>query len=315
MARFKRSRKIVMPKGSTSMWAKRATLQLSNVVTRAESEPARSLALDASAHGVMAEFIRVATLTSITTSMLNARCEGRPLRIVSPLTDHFPVAPTLFLTTVSPVVELIKRCVALSLAEFYDELLVASDGLPLDQMSWGDEVLDAGIDWLAAKRNWQNLCGRARLQLINFCELDLITGREHIMRILDTEQIAKSAWSGGTPCIRSDNVVILPCWLNRRNERRIHLSLPTWIVTRDGKYRTILKDLSASGAGIEDCPGLRIGSEVSIEFPGSPDLSGAVIWSHGNSVGVKFSKRLSEDCPAIIKAISIDRSKSKTWTV
>lgn len=254
------------------------------------------------------EFLRIAHRVAVTASMANARASHRTLMLTGSLGDYVPGSPDVYAKQSGRrVASFFDRSLTGSLADFYSELEQAIAITPLDREAWAGTA-NGCVDWDNLKSDWQALCGQARLILIVLCEFDLLTGSDQITRLLESEQLLKAAWSGATPCIRSDGSVVVPDATQQRAVRRIPLQTTAWLRFKTQRVQVVLKDLSVTGVGLSSCPRLQIGTSVAVEFPGAFDLQGMVQWAHDGNIGVSLSTPLQETDAIFQTALIISQS-------
>jgi hypothetical protein len=263
-------------------------------------------------HALATEFLTSALLTAVTTSMVSANAGQRQFKVIGPIVDYLPALPETFAGLTGDYdARFFTPTLTKSLAAYYTQLRRALAVTPNDTESWTGSAATRTTDWGKMTTVWQPLCGEARLMLLALCEFDLLTDTDQEPRLLEIAQLIKMARYGGTPCIRSDGIVIVPGWLDGRREVRIPIGATVWIETRHGRQRSVLKDMSLNGMGLSSCPTLAIGNEITVTLPNGTPVQGIVTWCHGGFVGARFAQRMTEADPAYRSALLLSRSAKR----
>jgi hypothetical protein len=243
--------------------------------------------------GLAAEFLEAAMMAAVTASMITARGTGRSLRLIGPPLDYLPKqksevarwfsnAPAVFFTP----------HMTTAVQAFYTSLNAALLNTPDEADDWQLVETLTKHDWSALAQLWIPICAQAAAVLKLMIKFDVMYGTDHVNRYLEIELLVASAQSLGTPCIRSDNIVLVPGWLDFRRELRIPIN-------------------AAVGAGLGQAPSLPVGTDLSLELPHCPLIRGAVMWSLGGHIGVRFLKRLNDDDIEFRAARSLCRKASR----
>ena len=259
------------------------------------------------------EFLSIALLTSVMVSMTTARTQGRKLKLIGPVGDYMPSPPPSFERTITLnpkaffTLELSRQVGGL-----YSAIELARTVSPGSAEDWQSDDTTSKTDWKMLSSIWQPLNQQveATLQAIN--KFDLFFGTDHASRSLEIQHVARCAAHGETPCIRSDDIVLIPGWLDLRKETRIPVGATVWMTTQNWRQRVTLKDLSVAGAGLASCPSLAMGADVKIELPSGVPLHGSVMWSIGGNIGVRFTARLTENDPAYLSVRTLSRRTNRT---
>jgi hypothetical protein len=262
--------------------------------------------------GLAAEFLEAAMMAAVTASMITARGTGRSLRLIGPPLDYLPKqksevarwfsnAPAVFFTP----------HMTTAVQAFYTSLNAALLNTPDEADDWQLVETLTKHDWSALAQLWIPICAQAAAVLKLMIKFDVMYGTDHVNRYLEIELLVASAQSLGTPCIRSDNIVLVPGWLDFRREVRIPINASIWLSTHNWRKHVLLKDISAVGAGLGQAPSLPVGTDLSLELPHCPLIRGAVMWSLGGHIGVRFLKRLNDDDIEFRAARSLCRKASR----
>jgi hypothetical protein len=268
----------------------------------------RPLHVTHAAHAIAVEFLTSALLTAVTASMIKARTDDRRLRFSVPVEHYLPQVPNSIHDIIrSDEAIFFNRNLGAALIVFYDTLRIARQTVPEDIAVWQGDAAEGGEDWDALGRTWQKLCGEARLVLLALCEFDFLCDTDQSARLFEIEELVKTARYGGTPCLRVDNLIIVPGWLDQRRDTRIPLGLSVQIEIGNNRRRATIRDLSVAGFGLSHCPAVPNGTSIVVTLPEGTRISGMAMWSHGGNVGVQFSHRISETSHAYRQAMSLSR--------
>jgi PilZ domain len=258
------------------------------------------------------DFITCALLTAVTASMVNARADGRALKITRSVSDYKPQPLAMPAATVRDSGALFfNETLTESLAAYCKNLRAALSVTPEATVVWTETTPSTQHNWRASSVIWQSLCGEVRQILLALCEFNLLGGSDEEARMLEIEQLIKTARYGGTPCIRMDGSVVVPGWLDGRREVRIPLGVTVWIETKYGRQRSVLKDVSMAGMGLSSCPALTMGSAITVTLPNGMAMYGSVTWCHGGFVGACFTQRLTESDPIYKAALALSRASRR----
>jgi hypothetical protein len=258
------------------------------------------------------EFLTTALFVAVTTSIVNARAEGRKLRLASEISMYLPKPPQAFGgAMVADAAAFFDHNLTGHLLRIYQHLELALQITPSATDAWMNDSPASSLSWKELGNVWLPLCGEMRLMLLTLTELDMLRQSEHLPRLLEIEALIKSARYGSTPCIRSDGFFFVPGWLDRRRDRRVPIGISVMIDYGAGRHRVTLSDISSSGVGLTLCPSIQPGCSISIELPNNKVLGGTVKWSNGGSVGVLFAEPLIETDPLFRSILGLRRVADK----
>jgi hypothetical protein len=229
------------------------------------------------------------------TSVFRCFSQRRHVRLSTEAVNYIPWPPVLFPTLPRDVaVRDMGESSVEHLEEIYTRLIGLLHELPVtaDWLVAGSATPDV---WKKRADQWADLCGDVRLFLLVLCESNSIPGFRKWARGLEIEQLLKFARYGGTPCLRSDGVIITPIWFDERREPRVPMNLTSSIECGGTTSRVVLRDLSLSGFCVTSAPSLPNGSVVTLSLPSGQQLRGQVMWSCGGSLGVKSDIALDEN--------------------
>jgi PilZ domain len=261
---------------------------------------------------IASEFLTTALFAAVTTSIVNARAEGRKLRLASEISMYLPKPPQAFGgAMVADDAPFFDHKLTGYLRRIYQHLDLALQVTPRATNVWMNDNPSSCLSWKELANVWLPLCGEMRLMLLTLTEFNMLRHSEHLPRLLEIEALTKSARYGGTPCIRSDGFVFVPGWLDHRRDRRVPIGITVTIDYGAGPHRVTLSDISSSGVGLTLCPSLRPGCSISIQLPNNQVLGGTAQWSNGGSVGVLLTEPLIETDPLFRFILGLRRVADK----
>jgi hypothetical protein len=257
------------------------------------------------------EFISIAMLSVVATSMMSATADGRTLTINGDSSAYYPKQPQLFLDRVreSNVIFFDERLTG-HLERVYGQLKFAlhlTPCPPIPKLGLTDATTKPPIAFVNV---WRPLCGEMRMMMLVLIELDLLRGSIELSRLLEVEGLLKAARYGGTPCIRSDGLVMVPGWHDSRLDRRVPVGITVQLTVGAKQQKVLLKDVSIGGAGLEGCPPTNIGTVASLELPDGRHLHGTVVWCHGHHIGFKFDEMMPDADAFFRRALHLRRTAS-----
>ena len=294
----------VSPDLTTDATSRRERLQL---VRRQFHEPIS--AAETLTANLASEFMTTALFTAVATSMVAARAADRPIRFAGSVAAYLPRPPELFSSVVlqSRDVFLTHRLTG-ELSRLYQQVAFTREMTPNSNESWHSDPINKDLDWRLLAQAWQPLSGELRLFLLVLADMEPLRSSAQFARLLEIEGLVKSTRYGGTPCVRTDGMVLVPGWLDRRSDRRIPVGISVRLECGRGYQRVTLNDISVSGAGLSSCPSLKSGTPVTLELPNGRTLSGRSAWCHGNSVGIRFLLPLEEADPLFVDILALRRT-------
>jgi len=270
---------------------------------RASGPPATAHRATRLAAALKADLVNTAVLVAAATSLANALEDGAALASAPQALTVFLPAPS---SRLSAAVERLlaedidaSACEALQayaarlhLARRLSRAFVAgadaaSAGRPVD----ADVLADA----------WRRTCAALGDAISALNALAASSGTcsdasETVLALLD------QAGSGGSPCVDPDGRVTIPGWAERRRDARYDLQRPA-VASRDGTSTPVtIRDLSASGIGLEVPEGAKPGDRLTLRLPSGREISGTVAWAGGQRAGIKLDRRLPDDDPLFFAA-------------
>ena len=115
-------------------------------------------------------------------------------------------------------------------------------------------------------------------------------------RVLGLLRLAKA---GHSPCLGADGRITIPGWAERRRAGRRIVNLAATLVAAGRTVPVTVRDISASGLGLEgDCK-LEEGTEVSVRLAGNRQLAGRIAWCSDRRIGLELAERLDVRDPLL----------------
>ncbi|MEZ5853855.1 MAG: PilZ domain-containing protein [Hyphomicrobiaceae bacterium] len=108
-----------------------------------------------------------------------------------------------------------------------------------------------------------------------------------------TERLLAAAMLGGTPCVGPDGIVDIPGWLERRAEPRIVVNHHAILTLGVVSYPIIVRDISRSGAGLDNVPPIEAGSACILSL-GASVVRGVIAWRGESRCGMRFDNHLAD---------------------
>jgi hypothetical protein len=249
--------------------------------------------LDALPQELTSEFLSTALSTAVTTNMVMARVQKRKLRLQTAVGVYFPKPPLLFklFTQANPDANRSNALVG-AIGRIYSRLEYAMAMTPLQCEPWISGSADPGL-WESLSVVWTPLCGTIRSTLLDLENTGSARVSDTMTRLIELNDLLDASRHGETPCILHDGLTIIPGLHERRSERRISVGISVSIEFGCGIRRAVLRDFSATGAGLTGAPKLPLGTRVAIRLPNGQQLVGQSMWCHEGSLGIRFNDRHS----------------------
>ncbi len=254
---------------------------------------------------LVCETHHAAALTAVLTSYIDGAIAQHTLLNPFEVKRFLPVEPVNLLTLtrrhmldVEPLAETVA-----ALDDLFLSLRMLNDNLKLyalDYQKLGADraiILDGHILSLSAR----GACHDA-LRVVRQLELET-AGRlsdvycEHARAL---SQLLLAAEAGATPCLDAAGQPFLPHLPQRRRSLRRGLSQHCRVNFRHVTYAAFAKDISHGGIGLQRVGFLTLYDVVTVELASGRRLDGRVVWSLGETAGVRFHHRLAEDDPILL---------------
>lgn len=112
-------------------------------------------------------------------------------------------------------------------------------------------------------------------------------------RILDAAAI------GGSPCIDAKGQPFLPALPQRRTSARRMLGQNARVTAAGRTVHAYVRDVSASGFGLEQIANLDVGQVLSIEIATGRRFTGTVVWYKASRAGIRLNRTLTPNDPLL----------------
>ena len=112
-------------------------------------------------------------------------------------------------------------------------------------------------------------------------------------------RLLDAAAMGDTPCLNGAGQPFLPALPQRRTSARRMLGQTALLTTAGRKVQAYVRDVSASGFGLEQVPVLDAGQAISIELETGRRFSGSVVWCKAGRAGMRLNRTLIPTDPLI----------------
>ena len=105
----------------------------------------------------------------------------------------------------------------------------------------------------------------------------------------------EDAARGGTGCLDASGLVSIAQHAERRQSKRIKVSIAANIVADGTNHPATIVDASETGIGLRSDAPLKVGEPISVQLPNGRNLEGAVVWGLRDRAGMRLEVRLSVD--------------------
>lgn len=112
-------------------------------------------------------------------------------------------------------------------------------------------------------------------------------------------RILDAAAMGDTPCLNGAGQPFLPALPQRRTSARRMLGQTALVTTAGLKVHAYVRDVSASGFGLEQMPVLDAGQSISVELETGRRFMGSVVWYKAGRAGMRLNRTLIPTDPLI----------------
>jgi PilZ domain-containing protein len=185
--------------------------------------------------------------------------------------------------------------------QFFDHLAparIALDRYFADANHVGEERA-ATLHLLSLATIWRRACQDALLAVrqLHFELLRLPAQYTSNSKLLNNT--LQDVIMGGTPCLGSEDQIVLPDLPQRRQSARRTVCQPCQLTYNRVTAQAFVRDVSPGGFGLERVPQLVPKTQVEIELPSGRRFSGVVAWCSGSSAGVRFTRPLLPNDPLL----------------
>lgn len=108
-----------------------------------------------------------------------------------------------------------------------------------------------------------------------------------------SERLLAAAALGHWPCVDGKGAIILPGWIERRSERRHNVRIDCRIIESSREWMAQTANISLTGVGLVEAPPLLPGTRAILAIGAMTEMSGVVVWGHGDRIGFRFDRPLS----------------------
>ncbi len=112
-------------------------------------------------------------------------------------------------------------------------------------------------------------------------------------------RVLDAAAMGDTPCLNTGGQPFLPALPQRRSSARRMLGQTALVTTAGLKVHAYVRDVSASGFGLEQMPVLDAGQAISVELASGRRFTGTVVWSKASRAGIRLNRTLTPNDPLL----------------
>jgi PilZ domain len=113
-------------------------------------------------------------------------------------------------------------------------------------------------------------------------------------------QLLVAAEAGTAPCLDATGQIFLPELPQRRRSLRRGVSQACRVDLRHVSHPAFAKDISDGGIGLQRAGFLTLDDAVAIQLASGRQFTGRVVWSSGDTAGVRFHRRLDPHDPLLL---------------
>lgn len=246
------------------------------------------------------EFYVSATLTVAFSSIVSAKAHGVVLKNVSRPLAYIPVKPFIFPAVAAGAgPSLVHSGLISVLQDYYTRLAFASVLSDSPALGWSNGQNAEHGELAQLVDLWQRACVLANVVTHQLYDIENINDPVRNHKLISTHQLIKDAISGKCPCVRRDGTVYVPGLLDQRRDERHALGWTVWLDAGGTRERATLQDISAGGMGLTVRPGHPIGALIAVQLSNARCLTGVVVWSQKDGIGVRLLQPLSPTDPLL----------------
>ncbi len=112
-------------------------------------------------------------------------------------------------------------------------------------------------------------------------------------------RVLDAAASGDTPCLNGAGQPFLPALPQRRTSARRMLCQTALVTTASLKVHAFVRDVSATGFGLEQMPVLDAGQSISVELETGRRFTGSVVWYKAGRAGMRLNRAITPNDPLL----------------
>lgn len=247
------------------------------------------------------EVFRTAILVAVSSSLANALQRQSPRVIARLLVKYYPRESATLILASSRISRWFGRSPLRSRLDQCHSALTQAKQSTIDfaSISFADDERHTGQTDILA-RCWRDAANAVMAVLL---EIDALLTLHHapgslevLMCLLD--ELA-SARAGGSPFLDDHGNVKLPSWAERRERERARVNAPAQLHWNGGSQGVVIRDMSASGLGLECSAGLPDGAVVELHIGNTLLLHGTVAWSMERRAGIHLAEPLHGPDPLL----------------
>ena len=249
---------------------------------------------------IVAEFSTASLFSIVATCIVQARLDGRAVRLAGPADIYLPSAPTAFPHAMPALAKMgVPTAILQSILAFHTRATFAAR-LSTPMLSrLNEQTEDGAIDLASEHAVWQSVCGAALL-VIHFLYAENgfpdDTHQDNMQLIRDS---IKAIGNGETPFVRSDSTVFIPGWFDYRREIRRLFGWRVEVHHQNHRMLGVLDNLSRTGMGLSTQSPMIVGRPVYVILQDGRQLEGTVVWVNGLRCGATLLRTLDGHDPLI----------------
>ncbi len=170
-------------------------------------------------------------------------------------------------------------------------------GLAAKGLAWGACDLDELQD---LAQSWQEASAAGRALLLGLDEMLVNHGiggsRQELAPLV---QLLERVVRGEHPVIGSNGQVLMPSWAERRKFERTPVSASGLLSISGHRLQVVVRDVSATGLGLECGDDLPLEAEVELQIEGAPRFIGKVAWSSNGRAGIQLRHPMHRPDPRL----------------
>jgi hypothetical protein len=174
------------------------------------------------------------------------------------------------------------------------------------QMNWYDATAE---ETTKLAQLWRTTCSATRI-LLSEIRRTLADGSDSqpMSASLQILTLLERASAGEYPCVRYDGIVVMPEWAERRVSKRFVGRIPAVLRFGTQRVQTTIENMSADGLGLHGADGGGAAEPVILELAVGARLSGTIIWSNANRMGIKLTNAIHADAPTLNRLLRAEPS-------
>jgi hypothetical protein len=236
-----------------------------------------------------------ALLVAATGSIVNAIVSCKRPQLRTCMATYLPTPPTLFPISIGAdgANSTLPTQTIQGLIAFYSVIAFARSATLSYSAKREPGGVTGPISMETLGEAWQSAAmhGIGTLTQLGFLDTSSVLfegGRDNsaVMRLVE---MLWGVTVGRSPCVRIDGAIIVPGWIERRAHLRREINAPGTMLWNGKRRNIMVRDLSASGIGIEGGEGVVPGDNVSVSLGTSMKFDGVAVWNNDGRVGIKLA--------------------------